>query len=54
MFVLKGLAQIEARSARVDMAAALAVLAKVPGRPPLAGDEVSEARPGEISIAIVE
>ena len=37
---MKALAHIEARIARTDTSAALAVLAKVPDRPPLEGDEV--------------
>jgi hypothetical protein len=38
---MKALAHIEARIARADTAAALAVLAKVPDRAPMAGDEIS-------------
>lgn len=38
---MKALAQVEARIARADTAAALAVLARVPDRPPLAGDEMA-------------
>lgn len=37
---MKALAHIEARIARADTSAALAVLAKVPDRPPLEGDEL--------------
>jgi hypothetical protein len=38
---MKALAHVEARIARADRAAALAVLAKVPERAPLPGDELA-------------
>lgn len=37
---MKALAHVEARIARVDKAAAMAVLAKVPDQAPLPGDEI--------------
>ena len=40
----KVVSEIEARVVRSDNAAALAVLAKVPDRPPPAGDELVQAR----------
>lgn len=41
---MKALAQIKARAGRANSAAALAVLDRVPDRPPLPGDESTSAR----------
>lgn len=38
---MKALAHVEARMARADSAKALAVLAKVPARQPMAGDDLA-------------
>lgn len=39
---MKALAEIRARAERANPAAALAILARVPDRPPLRGDELPE------------